>query len=213
MSQIEFDSQTASRLEVVYQTADMLKRRRLVREALAARAGERILDVGCGPGFYAAELLDEVGDQGSVVGLDGSTDMLAAAARRCEGRPNVAFHQAEATALPVNESEFDAALCVQVLEYVPDATAALREMHRALRPGGRVVVWDIDWATVSWYSADPGRMARAMDAWDLHLTHPSLPQTLAPRLCEAGFEEVAARGHVFSSTDLNDDTFVGALFP
>ena len=213
MSQIEFDSETTRRLEAVYQTPDMLRRRRLVREALAARPGERILDVGCGPGFYVAELLDEVGVEGSVVGLDGSADMLAAAAKRCEGRPNVAFDQADAKSLPVKDADFDAALCVQVLEYVPDATAALREMHRALRPGGRVVVWDIDWATVSWHSADPGRMERAMHAWDLHLTHPSLPQTLAPRLREAGFAGVSTKGHVFATTELSGDSFGGALFP
>jgi arsenite methyltransferase len=213
VSQIEFDSETTRRLEAVYQTADMLRRRRFVREALAARSGERILDVGCGPGFYVAELLDEVGTQGSVVGLDGSEDMLAAAARRCEGHANVAFHQADATSLPVKDSDFDAAVCVQVLEYVPDTAAALREMHRALRPGGRVVVWDIDWATASWYSSDPDRMARAMRAWDLHLTHPSLPQRLVPRLREAGFEGVTAKGHVFSTTELSGDTFGGALFP
>ena len=54
------------------------------------------------------------------------------------------------------DASVDAALCVQVLEYVPDATAALAELRRAVRPGGRVVVWDVDWATVSWYSAEPG---------------------------------------------------------
>ena len=111
---------------------------------------------GCGPGFYVAELLDEVGPDGSIVGLDVSPTMLAVAAKRSEGKPNVAFHEADATALPVGDGEFDAALCVQVLEYVPDPSAALRELHRALRPGGRVLVWDVDWATVSWHSSDPG---------------------------------------------------------
>jgi SAM-dependent methyltransferase len=160
-----------------------------------------------------AELLDEVGPDGSVVGVDSSPAMLAVAQRRCEGHHNVELSEADVTALPVEDASVDAAVCVQVLEYVPDATAALREMHRALRPGGRVVVWDIDWATASWYSSDPDRMARAMRAWDLHLTHASLPQTLVPRLREAGFEGVTAKGHVFSTTELSGDTFGGALFP
>ena len=64
---------------------------------------------------------------------------------------------------------------VQVLEYVPDVNAALREIHRALRPGGRIVVWDVDWATVSMRPADEERMKRVLAAWDSHLTHPSLP--------------------------------------
>ena len=84
---------------------------------------------------------------------------------------DVAFYEADATNLPVPDGTFDAALSVQVLEYVPDATAALAEMHRALRPGGRVVIWDVDWATVTWHSEDPERMARVLRAWDEHLTN------------------------------------------
>ena len=108
--------------------------------------------------------------------------------------PTSTSGEGEATALPVDAADFDAALCVQVLEYVADPTAALAQMHRALRPGGRVVVWDIDWATVSWHSADPERMARVLRAWDDHLTHPSLPRTLGARLRAAGFSQVGARG-------------------
>ena len=183
MSQLAFDESRARQLDTLYRRRDVRRRRALVREALAARAGERVLDVGCGPGFYAEELLGEIGPEGSVVGIDASPDMLAVAARRCAGHANVEFREGEATALPVEASDFDAALCVQVLEYVADPTTALAQMHRALRPGGRVVVWDIDWATVSWHSADPERMARVLRAWDDHLTHPSLPRTLTAPDC------------------------------
>jgi len=87
------------------------------------------------------ELLDQVGREGSVTGVDRAPAMLAVAAKRAEGRDNVAFYEADATNLPVPDGAFDAALSVQVVEYVPDASAALAEMHRALRPGGRVVIW------------------------------------------------------------------------
>ena len=89
---------------------------------------------------------------GSVVGVDASADMLAVAAKRAGGHDNVEFHEADATSLPVADASFDRALCVQVLEYVRDVSAALEEMRRALRPGGRVLVWDVDWATVSWHA-------------------------------------------------------------
>jgi arsenite methyltransferase len=213
MGQIVFDDDIARRLEVVYRTRDMLRRRRLVREALAPQRGERILDVGCGPGFYVAELLEEVGPEGFVAGVDNSPPMLAAAARRCEANDNVAFHEGEATSLPVDEEAFDAAVCVQVLEYVADPTAALAEMHRALRPGGRVVVWDVDWSTLSWHSSDPARMQRILDAWDQHLTHASLPRTLGARLAAAGFSDVAVDGHPFVSTELDPETYGAALVP
>ena len=213
MSQLAFDDETAKQLEVLYATRDVLRRRRLVREALAAQPGERILDVGCGPGFYVTELLDRVGPDGSVVGVDGSPQMIAVAQRRTAGRDNVEFHLADALALPVGDEEFDAAVSVQVLEYVADATTALTEMHRVVRPGGRVVVWDVDWSTLSWHTNHPDRMERILRVWDTHLTHRSLPRTLAPRLREAGFENVEAVGHTFATTELTPDAYGGAIFP
>jgi len=213
MTQFVFDEKVAAQLEQVYHGADLLRRRRLVRAALGAKPGERILDVGCGPGFYLAELVEEVGPEGSLVGLDQSPQMLALAARRCEGHSNIAVRQADANSLRVENASFDAAISVQVLEFVPDVNAVLAELHRVLRVGGRLVLWDVDWTTVSWYSAQPGRMERVLRAWDTHLTHPALPQTLAPRLRNAGFDQILVEGHVFASTKLTPDTYIGALFP
>jgi arsenite methyltransferase len=213
MGGLVFDEALADRLESAYRMRDILRRRRLVREALGASPGERILDIGCGPGFYAAELLAEVGESGAIVGLDSSPQMLAVAAHRVAGHPNAAFHEADATSLPVEDGAFDAAFSVQVLEYVPDADRALAEMHRVVRPGGRVVVWDVDWTTVSWHSSDAAATERALAAWDEHLAHPALPRTLTRRLRAAGFEDVAAEGHVFATTQLVPDAYVGAIFP
>ena len=208
---LPFDADMAERLEVLYRKADVVRRRRLVRDAVAVRAGERVLDVGCGPGFGTLELLGDVGPSGRVVGVDVSEDMLAVAAHRCAGRGDVDFRHGDATALPVGDGEFDAAICVQVLEYVADATGALREIRRALRPGGRVVVWDIDWPTLSWHSADPALMERVLRAWDDHLTHPSLPSTLGARLRAAGFVDVAVEPHAFGALDLDPDRFATAI--
>jgi arsenite methyltransferase len=78
MPQVEFDAEVATRVESLYRIGDAVRRRRIVREALGATTGERILDVGCGPDFYCAELADEVGPSGSVVGVDSSPAKLAA---------------------------------------------------------------------------------------------------------------------------------------
>jgi SAM-dependent methyltransferase len=213
MAQLVFDEAMVAQLERLYATRDVMRRRRLVRDALAPAAGERILDVGCGPGFYAAELLEEVGPDGSVTGIDVSAAMLNVARKRTQGSANADFREGEATALPVEDGAYDAAITVQVLEYVEDATAALRELHRALRPGGRVVIWDVDWTTLSWHSEDPARMERVLRAWDAHLAHASLPRTLAPRLREAGFEDIRADGHAFATASLDSESYGGALIP
>jgi SAM-dependent methyltransferase len=139
--------------------------------------------------------------------------MLDLAARRCAEHERVELHPADAVSLPVDDASFDAALCVQVLEYVPDPAAALAEMHRALRPGGRVVVWDVDWATVSLHALDSDLTERVLRAWDEHLTHPSLPRTLGPRLRSAGFEEVCMEAHPFSTCELDPQTYGAALLP
>jgi SAM-dependent methyltransferase len=213
VGQIVFDDDLGSELEALYRTRDIVGRRKLVRAALAARPGERILDVGCGPGFYLAELADEVGPEGALVGVDLSPQMLALAYRRLGERENVALHEGESGSLPVESGSFDAAVCVQVLEYVADVPAALAEIHRALRPGGRVLLWDVDWSTVSWHSTDPERMRHALLAWDGHLTHPALPRQLAAHLRAAGFDDVEVEGHVFATTSLDPESFGGALFP
>jgi ubiquinone/menaquinone biosynthesis C-methylase UbiE len=160
-----------------------------------------------------AETLERVGPEGSVVGVDASAAMLALAAKRCEGFPNCSFEEGDVTALPVADADFDRALSVQVLEYVADIPAALGELLRVLRPRGRVLLWAVDWATVSWHSEDPDRMDRCLRAWDEHLADPSLPRTLSARMREAGFEDVELRGHAFVTNDVTEETYAGALLP
>jgi arsenite methyltransferase len=213
MSQIEFDEKTARAIEALYLIRDAERRRAIVRSALGAAPGERILDVGCGPGFYCAELLEDVTPSGAVVGVDGSAAMLNLAARRLAGHDNVELQEADALALPVADGSFDAVLSVQVQEYIPDVAAALGELHRAVRAGGRVLVWDVDWATLSIHSHDEARMARVLRAWDEHLAHPTLPRTLTARLRSAGFEDVQVAGHAFATVALDAETYGGAMVP
>jgi SAM-dependent methyltransferase len=147
------------------------------------------------------------------VGVDGSASMLELAAGRSEGSENVEFHEADATALPVDDASFDAALSVQVLEYVADIPAALAEIRRALRPGGRAVIWDVDWTTISMRTAETERMRRMLDAWDEHLTHVALPRTLTAELRSAGFEDVRMQAHTFATNELGPDSYGGFLVP
>ncbi len=109
------------------------------------RAGESVLDLGCGAGFDAFIAAQLVGPAGRVVGIDLSPEMLAVArAGQAEaGFPEVEFREASVEALPFPDASFDVALSNGVLNLVPDKPAALREIFRVLRPGGRLQACDI----------------------------------------------------------------------
>ena len=82
-----------------------------------------------------------------------------------------------------------------------------------LRPGGRAVVFDVDWATLSVHSEEPALTARVLEAWDEHLAHRSLPRTLAPKLRAAGLEDVRMGAHPFVTVDFDPETYGAAIVP
>lgn len=184
----QFGAETqARRVEALYLTADVVRQREATLVHLALRAGERVLDVGCGPGLLAQSAAAAVGAGGEVCGVDLSASMVALARQRCAQLPWVAFDVADAVALPHPAERFDVVACTQVLEYVPDVDGALDELKRVLRPGGRLALVDTDWESCVWASADPARMRRMLAAWDSHCAHPQLPRVLGPMLARHGF--------------------------
>lgn len=102
--------------------------------------GQRVLDVGCGPGALTAELVRRLGPE-SVAAVDPSEPFVAAARER---HPGVAVERATAEELPFEDGTFDAALAQLVVHFMSDPVAGLREMGRVARPGGVVAgcVWD-----------------------------------------------------------------------
>jgi SAM-dependent methyltransferase len=187
MAQVAFDAETARSLERTYQTPDLLAQRARVLERLEPRAGERILDVGVGPGLLALELAQAVGPDGEVVGIDTSPDMLAMAQTRLQGVRQARCVRGDAAALDFPDRAFDAAVSTQVHEYVADMPVALTELLRVLRPGGRALILDTDWRSIVWHSSDEARMAKVLQVWDGHLADPHLPSKLGALLRAAGF--------------------------
>lgn len=111
----------------------------------AAQPGEQVLDVACGTGVVSLALARTVGPGGSVLGVDLAAGMVAAAAASAQahGLPWARFMRMDAETLALPTASFDLVVCALGLMYMPDADAALREVQRVLRPGGRAVfaVW------------------------------------------------------------------------
>ena len=178
MSMLQFDEDAARQIQRIYSTPDVVQQRAEVLALLAAQPGERVLDVGSGPGFLVASLADAVGPGGAVHGLDRSAPMNTVARDLVGARPGVRIDEGDALTLPYPDGAFDAAVSTQVYEYVADIAGALTELRRVLLTGGRALLLDTDWDSVVWHVADRERHRRVMDAWEEHLVHPHLPADL-----------------------------------
>lgn len=209
--QVQFDESTTRRLEHLYCLPDAVRRRSLAVTLLAPRSGERLLDIGCGPGFLASEMAAAVGPEGEVQAIDASEAMLAVAERRCAGQPWIRFQPGDAASLEFEDASFDAAFSVQVHEYVEDVEGAMAELCRVVRSGGRALVVATDWGTVAWHSSDPGRMARVLSAFDEHLAHPHLPRRLGRLLQQAGFRPPRCEVFTMLNPVYDPNTYSGAM--
>lgn len=136
---------------------------RMALDLLDPREGERILDAGCGTGAAIEGMLARAPVR--PVGVDPSATMIDAAARRLHGRARLACATVEAA--PLEEGSFDAALMLNVLYFADPLGRMVSAVHRALRPGGRLVAYVTHAETMErWRFARAGRH-RLFDAPDL----------------------------------------------
>jgi ubiquinone/menaquinone biosynthesis C-methylase UbiE len=122
----------------------LITRSRL-REVLGPVRDERLLEIGPGTGYYTLDLAEWAGPNGAVEIIDIQQEMLDHAMRRAaeRGLSNVSPTRGDATNLPYDDGSFDAVVLITVLGEIPDGDAALREIARVLRPGGRLVVGEL----------------------------------------------------------------------
>jgi len=129
---------------MLYDNAQAISRRLISAwqhpvEWLNIPPGGTALDIGSGPGNVTASLARAAGTGGLALGVDISEPMLARAVR-AESGPQVGFIRADAQRLPLRDNTVDAVVSLAALQLIPDPAAALAEMARVLRPGGRLAI-------------------------------------------------------------------------
>ena len=167
-------------------------------ERLQLHSGERVLDVCCGSGASALPAAEVVGSEGSVMGIDLSEPLLqlARAKARDRGLQNIAFAVGDMMNLNQREAHFDAVVCVFGIFFVPDMAAALRELWRRVRPGGKLAIttWGPNFfepvTTVFWNAIRDVKpeLYKGFNPWDRICD----PESLLPLFKEAGIEDVEA---------------------
>ena len=178
---------------------------RRVPGALDLPRAAAVLDLGCGTGVVARAIAARDGFAGTVTGVDQSPDFIAAAERLAADEgvgDRIEFVVGDAHALDLPAASFDAVVAHTLVSHVRDPLAVLAQAGRAIRPGGSVVVFDGDYASLTFGSSDP-RLGAAMEARDpvddheLASGHAGAPAPAAagraaadrhagPRLAEAG---------------------------
>lgn len=159
-----------------------------VLELAAPRRGERALDAGCGTGLYTRRL---VAAGAMVTGVDADEEMLAAAR---VATPGAAFFHADIAALPFGDGAFDLTLAVTVLCFVADPPRVVRELVRVTRPGGRVVLAELN-SRSPWAAWRRIRGRRGSTTWRHARFY--TPRELARLLDRSGAQTVRTRSAAY----------------
>lgn len=166
------------------------------------RAGARVLDVGCGPGYVSADLAEMVGPTGQVVGVERSPHFAAAARALAADRgfAQIEVHELDLMTDALPAGSFDAAWCRWVACFVSSPATLVAKLAGAVRPGGVVMFHEyVDYGT--WRLAPPGPalesfVQEVMASWRANGGEPDIAATLPTLLAEAGFRLRPAIPHI-----------------
>ena len=192
---------------------DIIEYRRLFNQRLGLAPGGKFLEVGCGIGGAAIPVADISGPTGLVAGVDINPALLDVAIERAGQRPGIEFRLGNACAIPYPDHYFDAARCERVFLYLPDRLAAIREMMRVVKPGGRVHLIDADVPSAAIYSAKPALTQKMLQTVAASIPNPCSGRELPFLARKAGLRDL--RIDTFASSFPHEfliSTMSGALY-
>jgi ubiquinone/menaquinone biosynthesis C-methylase UbiE len=163
-------------------------------ELLNLQPGESVLDLGCGPAIDTIALSALVGVNGRVVGIDSDPAMVAEADRAASKQAVSVRHETgSASALRFGNEEFDACFSDRLFQHMPwaECVTVVREIRRVLKRGGRTVLIDTDWGTLSIAAPDPFLERRIVKEHAVGFAHPFAGRHLYGLLKTAGFHKLA----------------------
>lgn len=187
-------------------TLDDMKLKERTYEMMRAGAGDKLLDVGCGPASDTIALGKIVGAKGRVIGIDHDPKMIATATQRAAeaGLSDIVQHQlANGVELPFEDNTFDSCRSERVFQHAGDATLLLAEMIRVTKRGGYVVVADTDHSThgTSTNNDDMDMRFRALALQAIK--NPNVGRHLYKMMNLAGLENVESNPVLRTWTDFN----------
>ena len=203
-SQVDTDPEVAALIAALDEQSSLPAIQRLrstAAELLRPQPGHRLIDAGCGTGEVVRELARIVATAGAVVGVESSSVMLAEARRRAHASPSVEFAQGDITALEFADATFNGAICERVFQHLDDPAAALAELVRVTRPGGRIVVIDSDWGMHAVHGADPVLTRTIVDYWCDLANNGCAGRQLGALFAAAGMREPTIVTDTIVSTD------------
>ncbi len=166
---------------------------RVLLEPAKLAAGQNVLDLGCGPGFFAGGLAELVSPGGTVCGVDINQRFVDDANARHADNDAVNFFHLTDHHLPFETGTFDRVICKNVLEYVPNIRATLAEVYRVLAPKGRVHVIDSDWGFVIVEPWDPATVNDFFAAAAPAFNEPYVGRRIGGLLKQAGFAQAQVK--------------------
>jgi ubiquinone/menaquinone biosynthesis C-methylase UbiE len=173
--------------------------RAAVAKRLRLSAGQRVLDLGCGIGGATFPLAEITGSAGLAAGVDINAPLLEVASRRAAGRSELQFRIGDACAIPYPDGFFDAAQTERVFLYLPDRAAALHEIKRVVKPGGRLCLVDTDLDSTAIYSSQTAQTRKMTSIFAGSVPNANSGRELPTLARQAGLTDIEIDTYAFAS--------------